>query len=645
MKEMNLQKLKINAAYDLFGYPKNGLISVLVKNDPKQRFKLNSRSQITFIESKGQPIKARQPILTDQGPDEEVKPKLSFEYVEDEHKLNSATDQLQCDQPSLVALDVEYHGDKNSEIPNLILLQISYFRYKDITKTFVFDVIELGSKLKRFLEVLNQKTILVHDGRMEVALLKHYYNIHFRLAIDTQIIYESIYKTPFASLTQFLGLSGYAHVLKSAIHKQMENGLVWRKPYTVELLQYAADDVELLIKAFYTFSDEFRDARLEKWMIQSSNHLQNVAFPDLAKEMVFDDEFNPVSKCLFEGNDTKIEAPEIQFDLDELKPILPEDIYDALCSLRERSVRDLILDLNERPRVFFNSENSIFLFDNEDLKFTQNDMDSLVSHLDIGSDNRAILNGSFHRISVMRNLQGKVYGVTLQMARFIHGLSTILTDLIYSEGSILFLGPPGTGKSSFIRDCIRLIGKQGKLLIVVDSSNELCGNGDSVHPLLYPARRMMVSSIEKQKEIMIEALQNHTPDILVIDEIGRSNEVSAAKTIRARGVRVIASAHGSFDSLFKNSDLNGILGGFQQVIMSDKTLEKNHDNRKLKLERAGEPVFDTIIELTKTTPRCVNIFRNVSKIVDAKLENQKFTIEKRWASGKKSMFVRLDTHQ
>jgi stage III sporulation protein SpoIIIAA len=155
----------------------------------------------------------------------------------------------------------------------------------------------------------------------------------------------------------------------------------------------------------------------------------------------------------------------------------------------------------------------------------------------------------------------------------------------------------------------------------------------------------MVPKLEKQKDVMVEAVQNHTPDVLVIDEIGRANEVSASKTVKTRGVRVIASAHGSFDELFKNKDLNGLLGGFQQVILSDAMAKEQHDYRKLKMERAGEPVFDTIIELVKGSPGHVRILRDVKAKVDAKLENQKYVIEERWATGNSSMFVRLDSNR
>jgi stage III sporulation protein SpoIIIAA len=661
MVKKNLQKFNIEQGYKLFGKP-SGTLSDLVKKDIHKRFVLTKSGEYELQNGNtggSSNVAANHPILTFASNkilhsatlsakgastnDAELEGSNDFLYVKEVVQLQSIKDRLTSIKPPFIALDVEFIEKDPKMMPELVLLQLSYFDISNTAQTFVFDTELLGSSLKSLLEVVVRSTVIVHDGRMEVVLLKHWYQVNLSRVLDTQIIYESVHKIPFASLTKFLGLSKYSHILKKHVDAKMDQGLVWKKPYSDELLLYAAHDAELLLKAAKDYCKNFKHERLNKWIEQSTNYIQSITFPELAKEMVFDDDYCVTSKFVFEGTDTKIEPISVLFDFTDLEPILPTAVYEALSNLGNKNVRDLILDVNERPRVYFNDGLSVFLFEDTNIVFGPEDIDSLVSHLEIGTDNRAILNGSFHRISVMRNLKGNIYGITIRMGRFVSGLTSILADVVHSDDSVLFLGPPGTGKSSFIRDCIRLIGKKGKLLIVVDTSNELCGNGDFVHPLLYPARRLMVKSLEKQKEVMIEAVQNHTPDVLVIDEIGRSNEVIASKTVKTRGVRVIASAHGSFDELFKNKDLNGLLGGFQQVILSDAMAQNQHDRRKLKLERGDEPVFDTIVELVKGSPGHVRIIRDVKSKVDAKLENQNYTIEERWATGRESMFVRLET--
>jgi hypothetical protein len=223
-----------------------------------------------------------------------------------------------------------------------------------------------------------------------------------------------------------------------------------------------------------------------------------------------------------------------------------------------------------------------------------------------------------------------------------------------------------------MRDMIRSVSLQGNHTIVVDTSNELCGSGNIVHSCVGLARRMMVPDLESQKRVMIEAVQNHTPDVLVIDEIGRSQEVHAAATIKRRGVRLLATAHGSFCELMKNPDLRGLLGGFQQVILSDaqaKALNKpgeyqskNNDSassseningviennggsalRKTITERAGAPVFDVVIELVHSSEhRQVRIFSNTAKCVDMVLKHLPFHVERRWLGKDGEVLVAIE---
>ncbi|MGE4169574.1 MAG: R3H domain-containing nucleic acid-binding protein [Candidatus Margulisiibacteriota bacterium] len=237
------------------------------------------------------------------------------------------------------------------------------------------------------------------------------------------------------------------------------------------------------------------------------------------------------------------------------------------------------------------------------------------------SDNRAGLEGTLHRISAIRNRQGVVIGLTCRVGRAIVGTIDGIKDLIESTANILFVGPPGIGKTTKLREAARLLSDTlSKRCIVVDTSNEIGGDGDIPHPAIGSARRMQVPAPDRQHAIMIEAVENHMPEVIIVDEIGTEAEALAARTIAERGVQLIATAHGhTLENLLKNPTLTDLVGGIQSVILGDEEA-KFRGTQKTVLERKSLPTFDVLIELrTRTT---IAIFKDVAAAVDRYLRHE-----------------------
>lgn len=305
----------------------------------------------------------------------------------------------------------------------------------------------------------------------------------------------------------------------------------------------------------------------------------------------------------------------VQFhsDLDRLIEILPPKITNCLSHEALDDVIELVLDLGRQPEIRHADGNIDYLGEDniidEDIKFITDRVQEFTK------DNRSGIPGTLHRISAIRNRQGKIVGLTCRIGRVVTGTIACIKDFVVQNKSILFLGRPGVGKTTKLREISRLVADElHKRVVVVDTSNEIAGDGDTPHPAIGHARRMQVTQPEFQKDIMIEAVENHTPEVIVVDEIGTEAEAQAARTIAERGVMLIATAHGnSLENLIKNPVLSDLVGGIQSVTLGDDEA-KRRACQKTVLEREKQPTFDIVIEIIDRNTLAV--YPNTSEAVD-----------------------------
>lgn len=232
-----------------------------------------------------------------------------------------------------------------------------------------------------------------------------------------------------------------------------------------------------------------------------------------------------------------------------------------------------------------------------------------------GKDNRAGIERTLHRISAIRNRQGRIVGLTCRIGRAVYGTIDIIRDVVESGKSILLLGRPGVGKTTKLREVARVLSDEfKKRVVVVDTSNEIAGDGDIPHPAIGHARRMQVTTPDQQHAVMIEAVENHMPEVIVIDEIGTEAEAFAARTIAERGVQLIATAHGnSLENLLMNPTLSDLVGGIHAVTLSDEEA-KRRGTQKTVLERKAPPTFDVVIEIIEVDKLAIH--HDVANVVD-----------------------------
>jgi stage III sporulation protein SpoIIIAA len=314
-------------------------------------------------------------------------------------------------------------------------------------------------------------------------------------------------------------------------------------------------------------------------------------------------------------------------DLDALMEALPAEIVQGLRSFADRSdLLEVVMDLGRRPEARFVHGEEVLL----DREIGEADIAHVVNHIGaFGDDNRAGIERTLHRISAIRNRAGKVVGLTCRIGRAVFGTIDIVRDMVESGQSILLLGRPGIGKTTMLREVARVLADDlGKRVVVVDTSNEIAGDGDIPHPGIGDARRMQVKTPTEQHAVMIEAVENHMPEVIVIDEIGTELEAAAARTIAERGVQLVGTAHGNtLDNLMLNPTLSDLVGGIQTVTLGDEEARRR-GTQKTVLERKAPPTFDVLVEIVERDN--VIVHRNVAETVDAILRGHMVPPEARW---------------
>src|SRR6266702_568609 len=283
-------------------------------------------------------------------------------------------------------------------------------------------------------------------------------------------------------------------------------------------------------------------------------------------------------------------------ELDLLFQALPPHLNRAVKRLDHQGLLlEVVLDLGREPEARFPDHEVIL----DDTPVTAEDLEFVATRVgSFGDDNRAGIERTLHRISAIRNRSGQIVGVTCRVGRAITGTIDIIKDMVIGGKSILLLGRPGIGKTTMLRECARVLADEmKKRVVIVDTSNEIGGDGDIPHPGIGRARRMQVRTPLLQHAVMIEAVENHMPEVIVIDEIGTELEAAAARTIAERGVQLIATAHGqTLENLLVNPVLNDLLGGIQSVTLSDEEARRRGTQKSV-LERKSPPTFDVLIEI------------------------------------------------
>ncbi|GAC1639789.1 MAG: AAA family ATPase [Herpetosiphon sp.] len=294
--------------------------------------------------------------------------------------------------------------------------------------------------------------------------------------------------------------------------------------------------------------------------------------------------------------------------------------------VRRDDLVEIVMDLGRTPEARFRTEEEILT----EIEITREDLEYVVTRIgSFGEDNRAGIQRTLHRISAMRNRSGNVIGVTCRVGRAVFGTIDIILDLVEEGQSLLLLGKPGVGKTTLLREIARVVADDlRKRVVIVDTSNEIAGDGDIPHPAIGRSRRMQVARPSEQHNVMIEAVENHMPQVIVIDEIGTELEAQAARTIAERGVQLVGTAHGnSLENLLINPTLSDLIGGIQAVTLGDEEARRR-GTQKTVLERKAPPTFDVLVEINSIDD--MTVYRDVAAAVDALLRGDEPQCEHRW---------------
>ena len=306
-------------------------------------------------------------------------------------------------------------------------------------------------------------------------------------------------------------------------------------------------------------------------------------------------------------------------DLDRLLALLPEPLQASLAAPQRRAdLLEVVLDLGRLPAARYPDRSE----DLGDQPVSSDDLQGVIERLGpFGGDNRAGIERTLHRISAVRNRSGRVIGLTCRVGRAVFGTVAMVRDLLDTGESLLLLGRPGVGKTTALREIARVLADDlGRRVMVIDTSNEIAGDGDIPHPAIGRARRLQVARPQLQHRVMIEAVENHMPEVIVIDEIGTEQEAQAARTIAERGVQLVATAHGNaLANLVRNPTLSDLVGGVQAVTLGDDEARRR-GSQKAVLERAAEPTFPLAVEIHSRSRWMVH--GDVAATVDQLLRGQ-----------------------
>ena len=317
----------------------------------------------------------------------------------------------------------------------------------------------------------------------------------------------------------------------------------------------------------------------------------------------------------------------VRDEMELVLDVLPERVSFAL---RQRDdlaeLLEVVLDLGRAPEARFVSGDFPLSSD----EVSAEDLQGVIERMgEFGDDNRAGIERTLHRISAIRNRRGRVIGLTCRIGRAVFGTIKMIEDLAFSGKNILLLGRPGVGKTTMLREMARVLSvSANKRVVIVDTSNEIAGDGDVAHPAIGRARRMQVATPLQQHGVMIEAVENHMPETVVIDEMGAEQEAAAARTIAERGVQLIATAHGNtLDNLIMNPTLSDLVGGIQTVTLGDQEA-RYRGTQKTVLERKAPPTFDVVVEIQSWERLAVH--SDVAHVVDQWLRGYPIVPEIRW---------------
>ena len=317
----------------------------------------------------------------------------------------------------------------------------------------------------------------------------------------------------------------------------------------------------------------------------------------------------------------------VRKELDLALDVLPERVSGALRQREDlEELLEIVLDLGREPEARFVSGDAPLSSQEVDA----DDLQAVIERLgEFGDDNRAGIERTLHRISAIRNRRGQVIGLTCRIGRAVFGTIKMIEDLAFAGKNILLLGRPGVGKTTMLRETARVLSVEAqKRVVIVDTSNEIAGDGDVPHPAIGRARRMQVATPSQQHGVMIEAVENHMPETVVIDEMGAEQEAAAARTIAERGVQLIATAHGNtLDNLIMNPTLSDLVGGIQTVTLGDQEA-RYRGTQKTVLERKAPPTFDVVVEIQSWERLAVH--DDVAHVVDQWLRGYPIVPEVRW---------------